>query len=197
MYTNSAQCPTQIEEFRTVQVQCLYCRPACGSTPTDDQKILTPCKVPYPALAARIEERGKSSGLRVKCMSFIVFMAITRWACPGQFGHRVPGATHARQDMFTDKRCTRVAGRMLTVFTPIMGTLAHLLPYHTRDGFTRHPLRSSNQWPSSRCSQADPVAVLTRPTPRPSLHSAARPVAPRHGIRPTPSESTCLAHSWP
>lgn len=83
MYTDGAQCPTQIEEFRAVQMQCLYCRTTRCGTPTDDHEVLIPCKMPCPVLAARGEERDKSSGLRVKCMSFSVCMAVTRWTCPG------------------------------------------------------------------------------------------------------------------
>jgi hypothetical protein len=83
MSTNGAQCPTQIEEFRTIQVQRLYGSPAYGRTPTDDHEVLMPCKVPCPTLAARIEKWDKSSSLSIKCMSFAVFMAVTRRACPG------------------------------------------------------------------------------------------------------------------
>jgi hypothetical protein len=46
MLADSTQYTAQVDEFRTIEVQCCYSRPACSDAAYDDQEILAPGKVP-------------------------------------------------------------------------------------------------------------------------------------------------------
>lgn len=147
-------------------MQCFYGCSACSSTSDDDQKIFTPGKMPCPPLAARVKQRYMASSLRIDSMGFGVLVAVAGRARPRQFGQRIPGTTYAWQDMFTDKWCRRVAGRMLTIFTAVMRTCTHLLSKSAWNGSTCHSHYAPRQCPASPPARVVPGAGLMLPTPQ-------------------------------
>jgi hypothetical protein len=46
MLASCTQHPAQVEEFRTIEMQCFHGSPACRSKAYDDYEILTPGEVP-------------------------------------------------------------------------------------------------------------------------------------------------------
>lgn len=101
-----------------------------------------------PMLAARVKERNNAPCLWVAGVGFGVFVAVARWTRPSQFGQSIARATHTRHDVFTNERCTRMAGRMLTILAAVPSAVTHLPPHGARDGLTRFLLHSSNRSPA-------------------------------------------------
>src|SRR5262249_42970556 len=139
VYTNSTKRVAQVQQFGTIQMECLHRCAAYRSASNNDHEVLTPRKVTCPMLAAWIKEWYDTPHLWVASMSFGIFMTVTCWTRPGQFGQGIAPTAHTRQNMFTDKRRTSMTGRMLTIFTTSLSTISHLLPHNTWDSFTCHP----------------------------------------------------------
>lgn len=76
MYPENTEGTAEVEQFRTVQVQCLYRCPSRCRPPDDEQEVLAPSKMLRPALTTWIKEWCKAFRLRIKGMSFGVFMAV-------------------------------------------------------------------------------------------------------------------------
>ena len=145
MHADGVEGTTQIQKLRAVQTECFYgCSARCG-TPDEDHVILAPGKMSGPALTPRIEKRYDTSCLWISIVGFVVLMTIAGRARPDEFRQGVACTAYTWQDMLADKRCTRVTGRMLTVFTTIASTRAYLLPHSPGDGSTRHPYRSPSR----------------------------------------------------
>src|SRR5262249_50571611 len=98
MLPHRAKRQTEIDPFRTVQVQSHHGSPARGRAALNEQSIIAPRKVTRPALAAWVEERHEATGLRVAGVGLRVFVAVARRAGPGQVCRGTAGASNARPD---------------------------------------------------------------------------------------------------
>ena len=70
MYPENTEGTAEVEQFRTVQVQCLYRCPSRCRPPDDEQEVLAPRKMLRPALTPGIKEWREASRLRIKKHEF-------------------------------------------------------------------------------------------------------------------------------
>jgi hypothetical protein len=184
MFPYGSEGAAQVDEGGAIQVQRRHSGPAGRGASLDEQEIPTPGKMARPALAARVEQGSRSPRLRIDRVRFGVFVAVARWARPGQFGGGTAPATRPRPDMLADKRSTRKAGRMLAILAAIAGTVAHLPPHGPRNSFTRHPCGLRDRAPLSRLARTDPGGGPIPPALRPVRHRSVGPPGQGTGSRP-------------
>ena len=125
MFPYGTEGAVQVDESGAIQVQRGHGGPAGRGASLDEQEIRAPSRMARPALAARVEQRNGSPRLGSR-MGLCVFVAVARWARPGQFRGCATRTTDTRHIMFADERGTRESGGMLTVFAAIAGAVRAL-----------------------------------------------------------------------
>jgi hypothetical protein len=115
VFSGCAQYFAQVKQFGAIQVQLRHGRSAYGSTPQNDDEVLTPCEVPLPTLTTRVEEWYNAPCLWVRSASFDVFVGVTPWARPAEIVQRRLAASIARSNVFTVERGVGKEGRAAAI----------------------------------------------------------------------------------
>jgi hypothetical protein len=117
MFADCAEYPTQVEQLRTIQVQCRHRCSAGSSAPYDYQEILAPYKMPFPMLAAWVKEWHKAPSLRVRSAGFSVFVGIAPWTCPREVVQPCLTPSPTRNNVLTMEGRIGEIGREATILT--------------------------------------------------------------------------------
>lgn len=138
MLADGTERSAQVKEFRAIQMQRLYCRSACRSTPHDDHEVLAPGKVSCPALAARVKERNDTPCLRVRGVGFGIFVTVAPRTRPCQILQGRLAASLTGSDVFTVKGRVGEMRRTATVFAQFSRPRAYLTAHSSWNVLTRH-----------------------------------------------------------
>lgn len=115
VFSGCAQYFAQVKQFGAIQVQGSHARSAYGSTPHNDDVVLTPFERPLPTLTTRIEEWYNAPCLWVRSASFGVFVGITPRACPDEIVQRCLAASLTRGNVFAVEGCVGEKGRAAAI----------------------------------------------------------------------------------